>query len=550
MRVWPDQASDLERRDPGPAMERDTVQMRGIGHSLESHVLELEHISKRFGPVVALDDTDLQVRTGEVHALLGENGAGKTTLMNIACGVIRADAGHICIGGRQVAVRSPRDASRFGVGIVHQQFRLVENLTVAQNIHVGWRERSLLVSDEMLRRRTAELSARFSFDLDPGARVSQLPAGQQQRVAILRALARGARVLVLDEPTSVLTPHDASRLFDVIRSMSSAGQTVVLISHKLDEVMHVADRVSVLRHGRRVATLPIADCDHRSLARLMVGHQLQPLVHRPARPGPDALVASEISVADERGRATLRSVDLSVRAGEIVGVAGVSGNGQRELAEVITGMRPPSTGTVWVGGDLTGASAREFIHAGVGHIPEDPRTGVVMSAPVDSNAVMKNADRPPVRRFLLVSPAQIRTLASRVLAAAGLRHVSGARRTGTLSGGQIQRVLVHRELLAGTRLLVVVNGTAGLDIAAAQEVRANLLKARDDDVGLLLISEDLDELLELSDRLIVMLGGRIVAEFARSDFDREQIGLLMGGVVDSHASGGAFSSGRSGSGDD
>ena len=498
--------------------------------ALDSCVLEMVGVNKRFGAVEALREANFQVRRGEVHALLGENGAGKTTLMNIAAGIIAADSGRILVEGKEITGSSPREAFSAGLGMVHQHFRLVRHFTVAENVHLGLEKEHVVTTKRLLEKRTRELSERFGIDVRPEARISDLTVGERQRVAILRALVRGARILILDEPTSVLTPQEALRLFTTVRVMTEEQRSVVLISHKLDEVMEVADRVTVLRGGSRVATASRDDCSTSKLAQWMVGHEIVKVSARGGTSTQDRVLALKDVDADDSGRSALRGVTLEVYGEEIVGVAGVSGNGQRSLAEIATGVRSPSRGKVEVGGrDLTNRSAQAFVSAGVGYIPEDVHTGLALRENVEISAIMRRVERPPIRRGPLLIRTEARSFARKLLDEAGLGKVRSMRLASTLSGGQAQRLIVRRELDAGRRVLVAVHPTRGLDVAAMTTVQQLLLDARSKGVGVLLISEDLDELIQLSDRLVVMYEGRVTGEFLRRDFNREQIGLAMGG---------------------
>ncbi|MFJ6900709.1 ABC transporter ATP-binding protein [Streptomyces hokutonensis] len=479
-----------------------------------------------------MSGVDFDVRPGEVHALLGENGAGKTTLMSVASGVCRPDAGSITMNGRTVRPRTPRDALRYGLGIVHQNYQLVRNMSVAENLHVGWEATSFTISARQLRSRAAELGEQFGLAVDPDAQIGQLSVGEMQRVAILRTLVRGARTLVLDEPTAALTPHEVEQLFEAVREMAANGYSIVFISHKLAEVLQIADRVSVLRGGRNVATMRAGDCTTSSLARLMVGRAVPAPERQPAHIGSVVASLTGAHAVDDRGVAALHDVDLRVHAGEILGVAGVAGNGQRELAEVLTGTRLLTAGDVMIGGvSLTGHQPRAFLDEGVGHIPEDISSGLALNAPIALSASMKRIRQAPIRRGLLVSRPAMRRHATEVIAAADLAGVNPARRAATLSGGQAQRLIVYRELEACRRLLVASHPTRGLDIAATTAVHSALLAIRQGGVGVLLISEDLDEVLALSDRVVVAYEGRILGGFERPDFDREGIGMLMGGVT-------------------
>jgi general nucleoside transport system ATP-binding protein len=490
-------------------------------------------IVKRFGPVTALEGVDFRVRRGEVHALLGENGAGKTTLMNIACGILRGDAGTIRIRGETASIRSPQDGYRHGLGIVHQNYRLIRNFTVAENLHVGWNAAPRVASTGTLRARTAEFAERYGLAIDPDARIYELSAGEAQRVAILRTLAQGARTLVLDEPTALLTPQEADSLFRIIRAMVSDGASVVFVSHKLHEVMEIGDHVTVLRLGQNVVSKPKQACSIEMLARDMVGGDVVAAVRRPpARLGERLLAVRGVSVAGASDTPALRDVHIEVRSGEIVGIAGVAGNGQSELANVVTGLLRPTSGAVEVGGrDMTGSTASAFMSAGVGHIPEHIAIGMALRESVETNAVMKSIDEPALATKIGLVLGRLRKFTSELLNAAGLSAIAPRRRVNTLSGGQMQRLLVQRELVAGGRLIVAVHPSRGLDVAATERVHSALIAAVERGAGVLLISEDLDEVLKLSDRIDVLYEGSVQGAFDRADAEREKLGLLMGGAA-------------------
>ena len=507
--------------------------MSGIKSSIgDPAFIEMRSIWKHFPGVVANKGINLQLRAGEVHALLGENGAGKTTLMNILAGVYQADEGEIWIDGQPVEIRSPAHAIGLGVGMVHQRFRLVDNLTVAENIHLGWKGTPWHVSRDRLSRRLEAIAAELDYQVDPNAQIWQLSVGEQQRVEILKALARGARLLILDEPTSVLTPIETRELFRAIRTMTEKGRTVVFISHKLDEVLEVSDRVSVLRQGERVVTKPTSECDHLMLARLMVGQDIVFRGHeRRGAPGSPILKMEGVSALDSRGLPALREVDLEVRRGEILGIAGVAGNGQRELAEVLTGLRPVKRGRILVEGtEKTGSSPFQFARAGVGHIPED-RLGMGLFAKlsVAHNAILKTYREPPIRKGMRLLKEAETQFAAGLVERADVRVPNVRVPVGNLSGGNQQKLLTRREIEIASRLLVAVHPTWGLDVAATEAVRRALVEHRNNGTGVLLISEDLDEILLLSDRIAVMFGGRIVGMFDSAEASREDIGLLMGG---------------------
>ena len=496
-------------------------------------LMEIREVTKRFGSLIAVDRVDLDIHPGEVHAILGENGAGKTTLMNLLAGLLKPDSGQISLDGSEVTISSPRKALELGIGIVHQHFRLVENFTAAENLHLGWNETPRLAGNKDLVDRTHSLAKQFDLDVEPNARIWQMSVGEQQRVAILRTLSRGARILILDEPTAVLTPTEADRLFEMLRGLAiGSNRGVIFISHKLDEVISVSDRVTVLRAGSRVSTLKTVDCNQELLAEMMIGRHLDT---QPAPPsadiGPAVLVGKGISARNDRGVPALEDLDIELRSGEIVGVAGVAGNGQRELSEVLTGLRPVDSGQIFMGDqELTGAYPVEFLRAGIGHIPEDRySSGLVTSESIDHNAVLRAFRDPPIRRGLFLSPAAIKSYARQLVDAVKISIRDLGSSVRTLSGGNAQRLLTGREIAAASKALVAVHPTRGLDVGAAEAVRQVLLTARDSGVGILLISEDLAELLSLSDRIVVIFQGRLTGEFNKYEYDVNTLGLLMGG---------------------
>ena len=500
------------------------------------------NISKSFDGVPALSDVDLELQRGEVHALLGENGAGKTTLSNILAGIYRADAGRIDVDGIERQFSSPAHAIAAGIGMVHQHFRLVAPMTVAENIHLGWDATPLRVKPRDLVARTADLMDELGLRVDPGAKVWQLSVGEQQRVEILRVLARGARILILDEPTAVLTTAEAGELFNVMRALVAGGRTVVFISHKLNEVLQVGDRITVLRNGERVVTCAAAGVTARQLARMMTGEERELAVeHRDTSAYPPVLELRGVSARSSRGLPALHDVDLVVRRGEILGIAGVSGNGQSELAEVLTGLRPVDAGEVVVSGQrLTDAGPRRFAAVGVGNIPEDRiGTGLVRSAPVRDNAILRHYRNPELSGRIALKRTATVEFARRLVERARVRTPSLLSVTSILSGGNQQRLIVHREALVATSAFVAMHPSRGLDVGAAQDVQAALLAAREQGCAILLISDDLDEVLLMSDRIAVMYEGRVVGVFDRRDADREQLGLLMGGHATPFVAGGA-----------
>ncbi len=489
--------------------------------------MELRAITKRFGDLVANDRVDLDVRRGEVHALLGENGAGKTTLMRILYGLTQSDAGEIRIDGEPVPIHSPKDAIRAGIGMVTQHFSLVRPMTVAENIVLG-RTSGLRLDLDAARRVVADSAERFGISVEPSAIVADLSVGEQQRVEILKALVRDCRVLILDEPTAVLVPQEVDALFGTLRRLVADGLAVVFISHKLREVGAISDRVSVLRRGALVGTTFGAQ-DERELARMMVGRPTFDVQRMEAAPasGTPVLTLRAVCADGRQGLAALTDVSFDVRPGEIVGIAGVSGNGQTELVEVLSGMRRPTGGSVLVNGrNLAGAGPADVMAAGIGRIPEDRHASLIPDLSVAYNLVMERLD--DFRKGGRLDEARIREHAAELIERFVIRaHPDD--RVATLSGGNIQKVLLARVLSRNPKVLVVSQPTRGLDVGATEYVRSELLARRDAGAGILLVSEDLDELLAIADRLLVMYEGRLVGEMAVTDADPERLGMLMAG---------------------
>ena len=493
--------------------------------------VRLRGITKLYGELRANDAVELELREGEVHALLGENGAGKTTLMSILSGVLAPDEGLIFIDGEQVTLRSPKHAFSHGVGAVHQHSRLVEALTAAENLFVGWEETPRTFgSRSQLEQRARELGERYHLPLEMSARVWQLSVGEKQNLEILRTLSRGTRVLILDEPTAVLTPGETEALFELVRELRASGGTIVFISHKLPEVLAIADRITVMREGRTVSTIDRSGADVELLTELMVGGEV-PLPKRAAREaGATVLEAEGLTVLDDRGLPAVREVALRLRAGEIVGVAGVTGNGQRELSEALGGFRRAESGRIVVdGSELRPGSPRAFVRAGVGFVPEDRMgTGLAGSETIWRNAVMRRYAVAPVRRGPFLSLRVAREMAREIVSSVRLSAEDVETPVRALSGGHAQRLLTGRELAVGSRVLILAFPTRGLDVAAAAYLRQTILDARARGIAILLISEELDEIIELSDRVIVMYEGRIAGEFEGA-VDPRAVGRLMSG---------------------
>jgi ABC-type uncharacterized transport system ATPase subunit len=497
--------------------------------------LELRGITKRFGSLVANDGIDLVVQPGEIRALLGENGAGKTTLMNVLYGLMQPDEGEILLDDKPVIIHSPRDAIRAKVGMVHQHFMLVPVFTVAENVTLGnepVRKGPLsfgLLDRRKARREVLALSERFGLRVDPDAMVEELPVGVQQRVEIIKALLRDAQVLVLDEPTAVLTPGETEDLFRIMRELREGGRSIIFISHKLKEVQAIADNITVIRRGKVVGERPPTTTT-TELASLMVGRSVQLRVSKePAKPGEVVLDVKDLSVAGERGEQSVRDVSFQVRAGEILGVAGVQGNGQTELCEALMGLRP-STGTVHLDRtDLSHSSTRARLHAGIGYVPEDrSEDGLVADFSVADNLVLDVYDRPPYASGIALNLDAIRESAVRQVEEYDVRTTSVETPAGTLSGGNQQKVVVAREMGRDVKLLIVSQPTRGLDVGSIEFVHKRVVAQRDAGAAVLIVSSELDEIYALADRIAVMYEGQIVA-FCPPTIPEQELGLLMAG---------------------
>ncbi len=496
-------------------------------------ILEMKGITKRFPGVVANENVDLHLHKGEVLALLGENGAGKSTLMNILVGLYRQDEGEIFVRGGRVFINSPRDSSELGIGMVHQNFMLVPTMTVAENIILGMTELPLVPDIREISKDIRELSERYHLKVEPEVKIWQLSVGEQQRVEILKLIYRGAEILILDEPTAVLTPQEARELQDVLKIMTSEEKSAIFITHKMEEVMEFSDRVLVLQNGKLIATRKTADTSPKELARLMVGRDvLFRLEKEDIKPGNKVLEFQDVRAKDDRGLPALRGITFSIQEGEILGIAGVAGNGQNQLAEVTTGLRNPDSGKVLISGkDVTNKSPLDMILAGVSHIPADRMgMGTVGNMPVSDNLVMKGYRNDPISSGGIIRPKKILEFAKRMIESFRIATPSPKTKVKFLSGGNIQKTILAREIDVCNGIMVAVYPSRGLDVGATEAVRNMLLEQRKKGMGVLLISEDLDELTSIADRIAVMFEGEIMGIIDSKDAEIETLGLMMGGA--------------------
>ncbi len=503
-----------------------------------SPMVEMKGITKRFPGVVANNTIDFSLYGGEVHALLGENGAGKTTLMNILYGLYKPDSGEIFVGGNRVSIKSPKDAIALKIAMVHQHFELVTTLTVAENVGLGLKaKRWPLLDLDSVVERVNELAKDYGLVVNPSARVEQLSVGERQRVEIIKALYRKANTLILDEPTSVLTSQEAEGLFHFMRSMAAEGRAVVIITHKLAEVMAVSDRVTVLRHGEVVARLKTKDTNMNELAEKMVGREISGKKGlREGQPSEEVVLEiRQVSARSDKGVLALDNVSLSLRPGEILGLAGVAGNGQTELAEVLMGMRKVTSGKVLVQGtDLTDASPREMIEHGVGHIPEDRMgSGLVLDMSIAENLVLEVRTDPRFEKRYLIDNEQVHLNAKRLVEEYSISCAGVDASARTLSGGNMQKAILAKVLSRNPKVLIAAQPTSGLDVGATEFITEKLKEQRRLGVGILLISGDLNEIMSMSDRIAVIFDGKIMGIVPAATAKLEEIGLMMGGIAKS-----------------
>jgi general nucleoside transport system ATP-binding protein len=498
-------------------------------------LLELSGITKRFPGVLANDHISLTLEPGEIHALLGENGAGKTTLMNILYGLYHPDEGKILVRGQEVRMSNPEEAIRLGIGMVHQHFMLVPVFTVAENVMLGVEtlKNGILLDRSRVAERIREISEQYGLLVDPNAFVKDLAVGVQQRVEILKILYRHADILILDEPTAVLTPQEVEDLFKVVRELVARGVSVIFISHKLKEVMEIANRITVLRDGRVVGTTRPSETDPPTLARMMVGRAVILTVDKqPAKPGEVVLHVEDLQVFDDRRQTAVKGVSFDVRAGEILGVAGVQGNGQTELVEALTGLRAISGGKTRIGGhDTTRATPREILETGVAHVPEDRQLdGLVLSYPVADNLVLNTYYLAPFATGTVMHEGAIIATAEKLVGEFDIRTPNVMTLASTLSGGNQQKVIVAREFSRPIKLLIASQPTRGLDVGSIEYIHRRLVEKRDQGCAVLLVSPELDEIMSLSDRIAVMYRGQIMDILPADTVTPERLGLLMAGV--------------------
>ena len=498
-------------------------------------VLELRGITKRFPGVLANDHIDLTLEEGEILALLGENGAGKTTLMNILYGLYHQDEGEIIVRGENIEVESPNDAIAAGIGMVHQHFMLVPVFTVTENVMLGDEDTRL---GGVLDRRSAaqkirQISEQFNLEVDPDAYVKDLPVGVQQRVEIIKLLYREADILILDEPSAVLTPQEVEGLFNIMHTLVEQGKSIIFITHKLGEVLEVADDIMVIRRGRVVGQTKPAEADRRKLAEMMVGREVTLEVYKePPTVGEPVLVVEDLQVLDERQQLAVDGISFEVKEGEVLGIAGVQGNGQTELVEALTGLRESTAGVIrLLGEDITTSSPREITEIGSAHVPEDrQRDGLILSFPVSDNLVLNNYYLSPYTKGVVMQQEAIQQNADVLIQQFDIRTPSARTNVGTLSGGNQQKVIVAREFSRPIKLLVASQPTRGLDVGSVEYIHGRIIEKRDDGTAVLLVSTELDEIMELSDRIAVMYRGRIIEILEAEGATKEQVGLLMAGV--------------------
>ena len=498
-----------------------------------SHVIEMLGIRKEFPGIVANDDIYLRVEEGEIHAILGENGAGKSTLMSILFGLYKADKGVIKVRGKEVSIKSPNDAYALGIGMVHQHFQLVHNFTVAENIILG-KEGGFVYDIKKASRKIKEISERYGLQIEPDMVIEDITVGMQQRVEILKMLYRDADILIFDEPTAVLTPQEIDELIEIMKNLAKEGKSIILITHKLDEIKRTAKRCTVIRRGKFIGEVDVASTSAQEMAAMMVGRPVSFVVEKEKRePGEVMLEVKDLNVRNNKGVLGVKDFSLAIRSGEIVGIAGVDGNGQTELVEAITGLRKIESGSVlFKGEDITGLSIKDRNDRGLGHIPEDrQKRGLVLGAPLTTNMVIKDFDRPPFSRKGLLDQEAIREYSASIVKEFDVRSGEGIDSlAGKLSGGNQQKAIIGREITKDPDVLIAVQPTRGLDVGAIEFIHKALVTQRDKGKAVLLVSFELDEIFNLSDRIAVINAGRLVDIVKTEDTDVHKVGLMMAGI--------------------
>ncbi|HHU07951.1 MAG TPA: ABC transporter ATP-binding protein [Clostridiaceae bacterium] len=500
----------------------------------EKPALEMKGITKRFGKTLANDDVSLSLYRGEIHALLGENGAGKSTLMNILLGVYKANSGEIFLDGERIVVRNPKDAANLRFGMVHQHFELIPTLSVAENISLSMDESDFFINEGKMNKQIREISEKFNLPVDARAKVWQLSVGEQQRVEIIKLLCRDCQVMILDEPSAVLTPQEAKEMFKTLRKMADEGKIVIFISHKMNEVMENADRITVLRGGRVEDAMLAKDATVARLTRAVVGARkevLEPKRREAVRRGDMLLELTDVSIKNDKGLIALGDASFELYEGEIFAIAGVAGNGQRELAEALAGLRKVTSGTIRMNGeDITNTSAKKHIEAGISFIPEDRlKMGLVPEMNLEENAILKEFRKLPYSKHGLIKRKAVRSLTEKFVEDFDIKHGGTDLPTSMMSGGNQQKLLVAREINVKPKLIIAAYPVRGLDIGAAESISNILLDQRDQGVCVLFISEDLDEIFEVSDRVAVLCEGRIMGIKRTSETNFDEIGRLMSG---------------------
>ena len=498
-----------------------------------SHVIEMLGIRKEFPGIVANDNINLQVEEGEIHAILGENGAGKSTLMSILFGLYQADKGVIKVRGKEVSIKSPNDAFDLGIGMVHQHFQLVHNFTVAENIILG-KEGGFVYDIKSASKKIKEISKRYGLEIEPDMVIEDITVGMQQRVEILKMLYRDADILIFDEPTAVLTPQEIDELMNIMKNLASEGKSIILITHKLDEIKRVADRCTIIRRGKFISVVDVATTSVNDMAAMMVGRPVSFKVDKaPKTPGETVLDVENLNVLNNKGVLGVKDFSLSVHRGEIVGIAGVDGNGQTELIEAITGLRKIQSGTIkFLGEDISSLSIKERNERGLGHIPEDrQKRGLILSFPISSNMVIKDFDKAPFSKHGILDKEAIRNYAKDIVDKFDVRSGEGIDSLGgMLSGGNQQKAIIGREVTEDPDLLIAVQPTRGLDVGAIEFIHKSIVAQRDKGKAVLLVSFELDEIFNLSDRIAVINAGRLIDIVKTEETDVHDVGLMMAGI--------------------